>query len=295
MKSKLLLLAAAIMMCGCEKPILGDVLDDEMDEEEVEVLTKKFTFTMKGDFTSATFKRAAGYLQADGRDMTDVWVLDYMNGELVQQIHQGDNTADDFGKPVMQLAYGSHHVYFVASRGTAPTLNVGEHSIVWEKPSDTFWKDYEVNVVSTSNGNRAVTLDRVATKLRIAVDDEIPDNAAMMTITPSTWYYGMDYTTGAAVASSGASRTVDIPNSLHGTTGELAMTIFGLSGADEWTTDVSVVVYDANSVVLGSASIVGAPFMRNRSTEYSGSLFSSGSLTNLSLNEAWATSHIGTW
>jgi hypothetical protein len=88
---------------------------------------------------------------------------------------------------------------------------------------------------------------------------------------------------------------VDIPASLHGTTGELAMTIFGLSGADEWTTDVAVVVYDANSLVLGSASIVGAPFMRNRSTEYSGSLFSSGSLTNLSLNEAWATSHIGTW
>jgi hypothetical protein len=213
----------------------------------------------------------------------------------VQQIHQGDNTAEDFGKPVMQLAYGSHHVYFVASRGTAPTLNISEHSIVWEKPSDTFWKDYEVNVVSTSNGNRAVTLDRVATKLRIAVDDEIPDNAAVMAITPSTWYYGMNYTTGAAVAPSSASRTVDIPASLHGTTGELAMTIFGLSGADEWTTDVSVVVYDANSVVLGSASIVGAPFMRNRSTEYSGSLFSSGSLTNLSLNEAWATSHIGTW
>jgi hypothetical protein len=295
MKSKLLLLAAAIMMCGCEKPIVGEVLDDEVDEEEMEALTKKFTFTMKGDFTSATFKRAAGYLQADGRDMTDVWVLDYMNGELVQQIHQGDNTADDFGKPVMQLAYGSHHVYFVASRGTTPTLNVGEHSITWEKPSDTFWKDYEVNVVSTSNGNRAVTLDRVATKLRIAVDDEIPDNAAVMAITPSTWYYGMNYTTGAAVAPSSASRTVDIPASLHGTTGELAMTIFGLSGADEWTTDVSVVVYDANSVVLGSSSIVGAPFMRNRSTEYSGSLFSSGSLTNLSLNESWATSHIGTW
>ena len=34
MKSKVLLIAAAIMMCGCEKPIIGDVLDDEMDEEE---------------------------------------------------------------------------------------------------------------------------------------------------------------------------------------------------------------------------------------------------------------------
>lgn len=288
---------AVLLLTACEKPILGEVEDDVIEGEDAGgVETKKFTFTMKGDFGNATFNRTAGYLQADGRDMTDVWVLDYMNGELVQQIHQSDNTADDFGKPVLSLAYGSHHVYFVASRGGSPTLNVGAQSITWEKPSDTFWKDYAVEVVNTSNGNRAVTLDRVATKLRVAVDDQIPDDAATMAITPATWYYGLNYVTGAAIASSNvAARTGDIPASLHGTTGELAMTIFGLSGSDEWTTDIDVRVYDADGVVLGSASITGAPFVRNRSTEYSGNLFTSGSRTNLSLSTSWTAAHVGTF
>ena len=109
--------------------------------------TKKFTFTMKGDFGSPSFdddesqnsSRRASYLQADGRDMTDVWVLDYVDGVLVQQVHQEDNTAEDFGKPVMQLAYGSHHVYFIASRGTNPTLNTTGGTVTWERPSDTFY------------------------------------------------------------------------------------------------------------------------------------------------------------
>ena len=90
-----------------------------------------------------------------------------------------------------------------------------------------------------SNGNRAVTLDRVATKLRIAVNDEIPDNAAVMAITPSTWYYGLELHDGCCrCTEQRIQELLDIPASLHGTTGELAMTIFGLSGADEWTTDV---------------------------------------------------------
>jgi hypothetical protein len=78
---------------------------------ESDIPSKKFTFTMKGDFsgewkkngngiaeqkTKQAARRTAGYLAANGRDMADVWVLDYMNGQLVQQLHQGDNTAEDF-------------------------------------------------------------------------------------------------------------------------------------------------------------------------------------------------------
>ena len=41
-----------------------------------------------------------------------------MNGELVQQIHQGDNTADDFGKAGdATWRMVRHHVYFVGEVG----------------------------------------------------------------------------------------------------------------------------------------------------------------------------------
>jgi hypothetical protein len=92
---------------------------------------------------------------------------------------------DDFGKPVLNLAYGSHHVYFIASRGTGAVLNTNAHTITFTKTYDTFYKDYEVTVVNTSNGNRAVTLDRIITKLRLKFTDDISADAATFNITPS--------------------------------------------------------------------------------------------------------------
>jgi hypothetical protein len=256
---------------------------------------KSFTFTVKGDFSEEWKSMTRGYLQADGKDMTDLWVLDYMNGQLVQQVHQSDNTAEDFGKPVIQLAYGTHHVYFVASRGTGPDMNVGERRLTWEKVSDTFYKDYEVNVVATSNGNRSVTLERVVTKLRLTFTDAIPENAATINITPATWYKGLDYVTGepCAVAES-QTTTINIPSTSIGQTGVQA-SMFSVSTATEWTTDVTISSKTAADVVLGTATLTVVPLKANRVSDYSGPLFSAGGGMSLSLNGEWVNSYEGSW
>ena len=297
MKKLFLMALAVATMTACEKPIVGDVDDDYFDDEEVVnpdvEPTKKFTFTVKGDFSSPTMR---GYLQADGKDMTDLWVFDFMDGECVQSLHQ-TNTDEDFGAPVMQMAYGAHHVYFVASRGDTPTLDKTAKTITWGTVRDTFWKDYEVSVVSTSNGNRAVTLDRVVTKLRVTIDDEVPDNCATLTITPATWYNGLNYTTGAVLEmqSGTTARTVDVPASYIGTSGQLVMSIFGFSSITEWTTDVTVTAKDGTSAVLGSATIEDAPFKRNRATEYHGNLFAVATSMGLSLDTDWDDASTGAW
>lgn len=282
---------AAALICGCEKPVLDDA--SEVSVENIKNLpTKKFTFTVKGDFGAATFTR--GYLQADGQAMTDLWVFDYVNGECVQSVHQTSEDAD-WGTPKMSLAYGSHHVYFVASRGEGPTLDAEGHTITWTGPRDTFWKDYVVEVVSTSNGNRAVTLDRVATKVKIVVNDEVPATCKAVTVTPERWYYGWDYVGGAAIVSQQTERRVAVPESYVGTSGQLAVTIFGLSGSDEWVTNVAVKALGESDAVIGSATITGAPFKANRATEYSGNLFGSAGGLDVSVNATWETAKTGTW
>lgn len=282
---------AAALICGCEKPVLDDA--SEVSVEDVKNLpTKKFTFTVKGDFGAATFTR--GYLTADGQAMTDLWVFDYVGGVCVQSVHQTSEDAD-WGAPKMSLAYGSHHVYFVASRGEGPTLDAEGHTITWTGPRDTFWKDYEVEVVSTSNGNRAVTLDRVATKLRVAVTDEVPATCKAVTVTPERWYYGWDYVGGAAIVSQQTERRVTVPESYVGTSGQLAVTIFGLSGSDEWVTNVAVKALGEGDAVIGSATITGAPFKANRATEYSGNLFGSAGGLDVSVNATWESAKTGTW
>lgn len=285
------------MLSSCEKPVISeDSFIDEDTGEVVDTPTKKFTFTVKGDFSSPHFMRAGGYLSADGQDMTDLWVFDYVDGECVQSVHQQPSTAgDEWGMPVLHLRHGLHHVYFVASRGESPVVDDSGHTVTWEKPSDTFWADYEVTVTSTSNGNRAVTLGRVATRLKVTVLDEIPQGCSSIAVKPSVWYYGLDFVTGEAVSQRLQDRVVTIPASYVGTGGQLTVSVFGLSPAQEWESDISVRAMDADENVMGSADIIHAPFVRNRSTEYSGCLFSTPVEHDLSLSTQWSEPHTGTF
>ena len=285
---------AVATLTACEKEIITEEDATVSDGSAIEK-TKKFTFTLKGDFSNNWKPVTRGYLEADGRDLTDVWVLDYQGDVLVQQIHQSDNTAEDFGQPSMTLAYGSHHVYFVASRGINPTLSTADKTITWEKPSDTFWADYSVTVVNSSNGNRAVTLDRVVTKFKAIVNDALPVGISSISIIPATWYYALNYQTGEATgAVSGQPTVISIPQSYEGRT-EVNFTIHSLSNITEWNTDISIVAKDGDQTVLGTATIADVPLKAGRITEYSGSLFSSAGSTTISLNDTWATSVTGTW
>ena len=255
----------------------------------------KMTFAISGDFTLNTheFTRA---LEADGKIMTDVWVLDYVDGTLVQQLHQSDNTATDFGTPTLNLSIGTHHIYFVASRGEGAVLNTTTHALTFTSVRDTFWKDYEVTISGgTLSGNRSVTLDRVVTKLKLTFTDAIPEGAATFNVTPSSWYYGVDYTTGEpSEATANGTITVNIPSSEIGVVNE-AVSIFGFSSAAEWTTNIAINCKSASDAVLGSATITSAPFVRNRVSEYTGPLFGDSGAMTLSLNATWDDSYTGTW
>ena len=235
-----------------------------------------------------------GYLSNEDNTMTDLWVFDYVNGQLVQSVHQS-STDEGWGTPKMSLSYGKHHVYFIASRGTNPVVNESSHMISWDVTSDTFWTDYEVDVVSTSNGNRAVSLDRVATRLKVVLNDELPVGIATIVVTPEKWYYGIDYTNGTPMnEKQNTDRTVNVPASYIGTSG-LSVSIYGISGSDEWKTGFKVTAKDADGNVMGQAEVKDAPFKRNRVTEYSGNLFSSSGGMTIWLNEDWDDSHTGQW
>ena len=255
----------------------------------------KMTFAISGDFTltSHGFTRS---LTADGKDMTDVWVLDYIDGTLVQQLHQSDNTAADFGTPTLNLSIGTHHIYFVASRGAGAVLNTTTRALTFTSVRDTFWKDYELTIsCGTSSGNRSVTLDRIVTKLKLTFTDAIPEGATSFNVTPSSWYYGIDYTTGEpSEATANGTITVNIPSSEIGVVNE-AVSVFGFSSATEWNTNIAINCKAANNDVLGSATITSAPFVRNRVSEYTGPLFGDNGGMTLSLNATWDDSYTGTW
>lgn len=289
--------AALIVAASCEKPVITEdgETDGEVPETTTTATTKKFTFTLKGDFAAEWKPVTRGYLQADGKDLTDVWVLDYMGSTLVQQIHQTDNTAEDFGRPVMNLKYGSHHIYFIASRGQGAQLDTDAKTITFSKVLDTFYKDYEVSVASSSNGNRAVTLDRVVTRLRLTFTDAVSAETSTITIAPDTWYYGLDYLSGdPCEPKTSQPTTLTIPSTDKGKTG-IQLNLFGFSQADEWKTDVSITAKDADNQTVSSVRLMDVPLKANRITEYAGPLFGSEGAMSLGLNSTWDDAFEGTW
>ena len=266
MRKFVFFMLAAMLLTSCEKSLVND---DEVEKNpSVSVADgKRFTFTVKGDFSEEWKSVTRGYLQADGKDMTDLWVLDYMGDVLVQQIHQSDNTAEDFGRPSMTLAYGSHHVYFVASRGVSPTLSTTNGTITWTTVRDTFWKDYAVEVVSTSNGNRAVALDRIVTKLALKFTDAVSANASTINFTPSSWYYTLNYKTGEpTTATTSQTISTSVPASYIGNT-DVLISYFSLSPSTDWTTDVNVNSIDGDNNIIGQGDMANVPLKRNRVTE----------------------------
>lgn len=291
-----LLCATAMILTSCEEPYSEEITEPAATVSDGSAVgkTKKFTFTLKGDFSN-DWKPVGtrGYLEADGKAMTDVWVLDYQDGALVQQRHLTQSD-EDWAAPVLNLAYGAHHVYFIASRGSDPLLNTEAKTITFGSVRDTFWKDYEVSVVSTSNGNRAVMLDRVVTKLRLEFTDAVPDGTGTINITPSQWHYAMNYTTGEpCAAANNQTITITTPASTYGLTGQGA-NVFGFSTITEWTADIAFNIKDTDGGIIGQTTIKDAPFKRNRVTNYAGPFGSEGTAV-LTLNDEWETQYSGVW
>lgn len=281
--------------------------------EQVTEYTRKFTFTVKGDFHNENFsspdtycviagcaptdswgganRRAAQnqYMVADGVEMTDLWVVDVKDGQIIQSVHQSPSD-EDWGSPQMSLTLGTHHVLFLASRGQGATYADGV--VTWNKPLDTFYKDYEVTVVRTSNGNRAVTLDRVATKLQVVVDDAVAAGTTSITLSPTTWYTGWNMLTASPVAGD-YEGVFPISSSQWGGKG-LELNMWSLSGTAEWVTDVAITSKAGNNT-NAEATISDAPLKANRVSRLSGVLYSATSSTGVSLNTDWTAQYTGVY
>ena len=283
-------LTAALMLSSCEY-----VQVENLAELEENTSQKTVTFRLSTDgWNKNAMPLTRGAMTADDTEMTDLWLFDYVGDELVQSAVYSPED-DDWGVPSLTLKLGTHHIYFVASRGDQPTVDEDAETIVWGTPKDTFWASLALNVTSGGATSQSVTLNRVATKMRLQVNDLVPDVIATLNITPVTWYFGLNYVTGEATAAEKRERSVTVPAAYIGTTGKLVASFFGISDDAEWMTDIAVTAKDGNDQVIGSATITDAPFLRNRISSFSGNLFNGEGSMDVTLDGDWSADYTATW
>ena len=276
-------MAAAAMLLSCEKE---ESLTAKVNEPKDSLQVKTITFTF-GEITQQPMTRGT---LADA-SITDLWLFDYMGEELKQTIHQS-STDEGFGSVAVTSETGDHSFCFIASRGTGATVSGG--AITWEKPSDTFWAKSTLTITPTTATTQSVELQRVATKLKITITDEVPATLSKLTITADTWHSGINAMTGYPTAAAARTSTINVPASYAGTTGQLIASIFGICG-DDYTTDVSVTASDANSHMIASVALDDVPMKRNTTTSYSGPLFSRKPTFSMTVDDSWNTDIVDTW
>lgn len=228
---------------------------------------------------------------AEDAKVTEIWLMDYMGDELKQTIHQ---LKDDTGFGSVQLAveYGTHTLRIVGSAGTGASLDDGV--ITWTKTGDTFYGSDSVTIAPQGSKNITLSLSRITTRLRVSVNDEIPADFAQLCI-EATWYYGLNIATGEATVAQIADRSISIPSSYAGTTGQLSAGFYSLCPADGYSTDVTITARNADGEALRSISLSDVPLQRNRVTAYSGTMFANTRSVSLDFSTDWADAFECTW
>ena len=283
MKKLMMAMASALILAACSSDGVDVSANDGM--AEVRFAINQLDVTTEPMSTRATVTDA---------NMTDLWLLAYDgDGALVSQVHQSSTDAS-FGTFSLKLKHGTYNFYVVASRGDAPVLDTTAKTITWGTVRDTFWAVDGMTVSTDDSTTKTITLDRVACRARLSITDEIPTGAAKVTFTPSHWYYGINYQTGAAVGDNQSAIAVNIPSSYIGQQG-MAVAFMSISPASAWTTDVTAQLLGAGDAVLGTASVAGVPMGRNVSVTLSGSLLSATRSIGLQLNDTWTTGSEISW
>ena len=293
MKKLLMALAVAAILPSCER---NDESEQTPNDGKVEGLIHADSMENHATITfgcSTTTIQQITRAALEDLSLTDLWLYDLPNGQSspTMLVHQTSED-DDFGAPTVTAEYGDHTFYFVASRGETPTIS--GTTISWAKPSDTFWSSLALTIAPSTSASQSVTLQRVAARLRITITDEIPSGLATLSVTPSHWYYGLNYMTGEAADDRQTVRVVNVPSSYIGTTGQLAASFYCISPATEWQTDITLTAATTEAT-LANITIPNVPMRRNSITDFSGTLFSAGRSMSIEVDDEWGESLSGTW
>lgn len=262
-------MAMLAVLASCAK-------DDELSTSEGKMLT----FNVN---SFVSYETRAG-LSANGKELTDLWMLDYQGGVLKQTVHQS-NSEEGFGTVNAYFTNGEHEIYFVASRGDGAVLDTEDHKITWAKVSDTFYKSLTVDVSRAASAIN-VTLSRATCKMKVSVDDDVPADAQTMSIKTGSWYKGIDYLDGTATDAVLSNFEVDISD------GTKSVSTYSIS-PEAWTTDVTVSVKTATGTE--SVSVKDVPLYRNRETTVHGNLFGSQQGMAIGIDESWGEEAEKTW
>lgn len=251
------------------------------------------TQTQLVTFSVATFSQevqkapAATILDDEnGTALTDLYIFD----GTTELIHQTSDAAD-FGTVTLNLSHGEHNMSFVATRSTGLTYDAGVLSASSLRP--TFGKLLALNV-SGSTPAQNLTLDRVSGLLYVTINDEFPATANQIEFVMATRYTSLNVATLCGVNGAAWNQKVSCTGKVGQSGVQYNFNFLTPSLDDEYTSDVTINVYNSSDAVIASVTVKDVRLAANTKTLLSGNLFTAPS-ASVSVSHSWNSDIVGTW
>ena len=202
------------------------------------------------------------------------------------QLKADEGTFDTFGDFSLALPYGSYKMVVIAHGGDFPiTLSsLSEAGFGSEKPKETFLYSRDVNITNSTPVNLSATLSRIITRLIVKASETMPENLHAVRISFSKGGVSFNPMSGNSATDTGFVNTI-YTTSAPGSVLQLRTTFFIASASDN--IDITIETLDADQNVLNRRTIAAVPFVRNRATFLTGSLFSTNSSASFSVETSY--------
>ena len=223
-----------------------------------------------------------------GVALTDLYVFDGTT-QLAHQVYADDNAA--FGTVTLDLTHGNHNLSFVATRSSGLAYSAGVLSATSLR--STFGKTLALNV-SGSTPAQNLTLDRISGLLSITINDEFPATANQIEFVMATRYTSLNVATLCGTNGDEWSQKVSCTSKVGQSGVQYSFTFLAPSLTDEYTSDLTINIYNSLDAVIYSVTIEDVRLAANTKTMLSGNLFTSPS-ASVSVSHTWNSNIVGTW
>ena len=259
---KYLLIALALLVAACEKPVFDE---DIVSMKEANVILHMTQFEQESFGTRA----ATDITELCSRLNVAIFDAESTKVKTVAQ-KEGDT---GYGTIVLTLAAGTYQLVVIAHNGEGSATITSTEKVTFpnNKVTDTFYY-YGDLVVTDAKQSYDLTLTRAVAMFRLVLtDDEIPS-----TVTKFKFYYTGGSSTFSPKEGYGCvnSKQTEIRTVADGVT---TFDIFTLPHTeDDVLTKLTVTALDANDNTVKERIFENVPVTRNQVTRYTGSFFGSG-------------------
>ena len=243
-------------------------------------------------------------LLANDKPLTDLYIIDYVNGKPTQFLHQV-STATDFAEPELTLPYGTHEIRVIATRSTTHTMlnntggNIGYDTgnifavypdiyptlLTFGKTSDTFTGSLTINATAGVGGTHAIALDRIAARMQFVIKDMVPSDAVTLVTEVDKHYNSISFNDFAVSNTTAHHTEIDI-TSIQGKKDQSVM-IYSLAPESAWQSDVHIAVKRTDNTTVSDFTLTDVPLHRNHTTVVSGEFFQRTNAFTFTVNDVW--------